>query len=137
MKRHGSFQVERFGRILVLRAYDSWNLETGQACVAELCRRGAELQEAPWALVTDLRDWGMSGLELREPITQLASRLDDLGRTHSAFLSDQQSELIEYLINTSVRVGTNQARLEFFTDESEAVDWLRREGFDTADYGLR
>lgn len=124
MKEHGNFEIKFRDHTVYMKASDAWNEETTRAYSAELLKRAEETFTEPgWAILADIRDWGLYTLDSAEVAATYVRRLDELGRTHAAFVvgSDLQTQtVLEHM-----KPETSIAEYRFFDNLEEAEQWLR------------
>ena len=131
MREHGSFDLNRHGSVILLRAFGGSNIESFRTYSRNIQELGQQQQGNPWATLVDTRSWGLSGMDIQEPLRELAGKLDKLGRTHSAMITGDNEQLVKYLLQLPIS-GNSSVKVEFFNDVYSAVDWLEDQEFDCA-----
>ena len=129
MKEHGRFELNRHGSIILLRAFGESNLETFRTYSRNIQELGRQLQGRPWATLVDARSWGLSGMDIQEPLRELVGKLDKLGRTHSAMITGDNELLVKFLLQLPMS-DNSSVKVKFFKDVYSAVDWLEDQEFD-------
>lgn len=89
-----------------------------------------KFENQPWAILCDLRQWGLSTPDSVALGATVSAQLDDLGRTHTAMIFGNEiltRITAELAFNTSGR----KAPMRFFKNESAAWQWLAQCGFES------
>ena len=109
MKKHGSYSIEREQNILTIRIYDAWNVETSNELWKKIIVIGERFNGKPWAILCDLRKWGLSTPESVAMGPEVTASLDRLGRTHTAMIFGDQilvRDTAEYAFDAEQRKAT-------------------------------
>lgn len=132
MKEHGEFAIHFRDKTVYMLARDSWNQETTRAYIARLLKEVSERFTSPgWAILADIRDWGLYTIDSVPQVDDYVRRLDELGRTHAAFVV--ASALQEDTVIEHMQPNTVAAEYRFFQTMEEAEEWLVACGMLTAD----
>ena len=132
MKEHGEFAIHFRDRTVYMRARDSWNEETTRAYISRLLQDVTEHFTSPgWAILADIRDWGLYTIDSVRQVDEYVRRLDELGRTHAAFVA--ASPLQEETVLEHMKPKTQTAEYRFFQTVEEAEQWLVSCGMLTPD----
>ncbi len=130
MKEHGSHSIERQDGILVIRAYDGWNVEASEALVQEILVFAKKFQGKPWAILVDLREWGLSTPESVAMGPEVIASLDRAGRTHTAMIVDEKT-LARLIAESAFASQPRKSAIKFFERESAAREWFAECGFES------
>ena len=133
-RAHGWFSITVDNRVVIIRAFDGWNLEAAKHYSAEMEKTAQAMTGAPWAILSDLTHWALSTPEVGEEIAAMAVKLDALGRTHNAIVARDHG-LRQAIVAQAIRTRTQNPVLEFFDDEATALAWLRDCGFESGSDG--
>ncbi|WP_440875654.1 STAS/SEC14 domain-containing protein [Thalassotalea sp. PLHSN55] len=117
--------MEIINQTLIVRCFDSWNIET----VLRLCREYKELVEQindkPWACLVDLSEWELATPDMWDEI----GKLNEWGNSHN-----QRFEAVicsmsiqQMLMEESHSVLTN-VETKFCDDMKQARAWLKSVG---------
>ncbi|MEM9301029.1 MAG: hypothetical protein AAGE01_02905 [Pseudomonadota bacterium] len=133
MRKHGEYTVDACGDVVVFRLFDAWNMETAHA-YAKAQEHAARAQPTGgWATVTDVRRWGIAGLEMAAPMQQQIELLTAYGRTHSAYVVGG-NRMLRDLIEEFIVAPLSGFHADVFDGDAGAATWLAAEGFDVAAY---
>jgi len=128
---HDAYEIETHDRILVLRLFDAWDQETTERYIREV---DSKLPAAgqPWAMVSDVRRWGLPGLKNLSLFQDQALRHTEHGRSHGVFLIAEHHELLAGLIQEAVGQLAPDVVVHFAHDDEAAARWLEGQGFDAS-----
>jgi hypothetical protein len=128
---HGTFSLAVDHRVVIVRCFDAWNLETAKHYWAEMEKVARAMDGDPWAILSDLTQWELSPPEVGVKVAEMAVKLDALGRTHNAIVANDHG-LRQAIVKQAIRSKTSQPVLKFFEQENEALGWLDECGFPTS-----
>ncbi|WP_108651990.1 hypothetical protein [Dongshaea marina] len=126
-KRHGLYTMEFVDpNLIMIRAFDSWNLEQTEAFCEELNENFvSHIEHAPWGFVADISQWGLCPPEAMARFNQLA---EDLGNRNERFLAvishtNIQGSLAKEYVNHAGNILTTR----YFKDANEGIQWCREQ----------
>jgi len=125
MQEHGSFEVKLVGQVLVIKAYDTWNVETVLRLCDECKSLTSQIIDEPWAAIIDLSCWELGTPEIWEPISKLDAWINENNYKYEAVIIN--SILQKILLERSHEVLSN-AETRFCKDINEAFSWLSDAG---------
>jgi hypothetical protein len=126
MKAHGSYKLEVNNNTITFTAYDAWNYEAAIEWGNELKNIVAQMNNEPWAFLSDLTEWELITPGATGYISELYSWVNDQNFKYLAVvfgLSIQKSLLEEHH-----KIFTN-VEINYFGDLDEANCWLNSVGF--------
>jgi hypothetical protein len=128
MKEHGSYKIELFKRVIIVRFFDTWNKETSLKMCGEFQKKAKILTGSPWACIVDLTNWDLGGPEVWEPIIQVNDWCTENGQELEAVICI--TELQKYILEKT-QTALPKTESAFFNTEIEAKKWLEKYGYDT------
>ena len=128
MEGHGSYSICRQQSILLLRIYGSWNIEASRELLQRISDVAVEFQGNPWAVLCDVREWGLSTPDSVAFGAEAATHMDGLGRSHTAMVIGEKW-LAQMTLEDAYLAGAREVPLRFFEQELEAREWLGECGF--------
>ncbi|GGA77731.1 hypothetical protein GCM10011369_19570 [Neiella marina] len=126
MKQHGSYQLELRDRTIIVRFTAAWNRETAESMCRDFLELAQTLAAKPWACLVDLRDWGLGGPEVMEPIFEVNHWCAANNQQFEAVVCSKQ--LQQFFIQ-QLHTALPNTESRFFETEAEALDWLNDKGF--------
>jgi len=125
VQEHGYFQMEIVDQTLIIKCFDSWNLET----VLRLCKEYKELVEQikdkPWACLVDLSEWELATPEMWDEIIELNKWGNSNNQKYEAVICSMS--LQKSLMEESHTVLTN-VETKFCDNIERAYEWLNSVG---------
>jgi len=70
MKEHGTFELELKGQLIIVRAFDAWNIETSQSLCNNYLKLVDKIKDKPWGCFVDLTKWEHGTPDMWEPIDE-------------------------------------------------------------------
>ncbi len=128
MQEHGSFDLKLVGQVLVIKPYDSWNLETALRFCDECKKLASQISNQPWAVLSDLSHWDLSTPDTWEPINELNTWANEHNCQYEVVITT--SPIQTELLTKSHEVSTN-AQTKFFQDINDGFNWLSSVGIKT------
>lgn len=126
MQKHGSFKIERYQQIIIVRFYNAWNQQTSVQMCREFLQEAKLIADKPWACLIDLREWGLGGPEVWQPIIETNHWCADNNQRFEAVVCHQK---IQEFILKDLQQHLPDTESNFFTSETEALLWLSENGF--------
>jgi hypothetical protein len=126
MLEHGSYKIELYRNMIVVRFIGAWNQETSQAMCAEFRSRACALQAEPWACLVDLQKWELGGPETWEPILEVNHWCAQNNQKMEAVVCTQSIQ--EYILR-NLQQALPDVQSEFFSSEPDAIAWLEQHGY--------
>ncbi len=126
MKGHGAYKLEVNNNTITFNAYGAWNYETAEEWGRELKDIVVQMNNKPWAFLSNLTEWELITPDAKEYISELYSWFNKQNFKYLAIiygLSVQKSLLEEHH-----KIFTN-VEIEYFDDLDEAICWLNSVGF--------
>lgn len=121
VQEHGSFQVEIIDQTLIIKCFDSWNLET----VLRFCKEYKELVEQindkPWACLVDLSQWELATPDMWDEIRKLNEWSNNNNQKYEAVICSLS--LQKAMVAKSHTAFTN-VETSFFENREQAYEWL-------------
>lgn len=122
---HGKYDLSVRGEIIIVRAFQSWNLEGMKAFSKAYKAFVLDQKFKQFGVLGDLRKMEGATPETVEPFQQLSEWTLANGQIARAQIID--SALKEFLINESSK-GKDLFPIQSFVDEAPALVWLERLG---------
>ncbi len=126
MQEHGSFSIERAGKILILRAFGAWNYQTAKRFCDEFKSSADLIKDKPWACLVDLLQWELTTPDAKELFEQKNIWSCQNNQRHEAVVC--QRSLQRQVVARSHASLTN-VDINFFGATTEAYTWLKGSGF--------
>jgi len=121
MNEHGSYELEIQGKMLVFRAYSSWNYDTTISWGKEAKDLASQLKHEPWICLIDMTKWELITPDVSEYIGEINLWVNENNLKYLAVVYD--FEIQKKLLQKSYEVFTD-VEFEFFKDLEEAKNWL-------------
>lgn len=125
MQEHGSFEIKLVGQVLVIKAYNDWNLETVLRLCDECKILSSQIIDEPWAGIIDLSCWELGTPAIWEAIEELDAWINQNNYKYEAVIIN--SSLQKKLLERSHEVLSN-TETKFCKDIDEAFSWLSDAG---------
>jgi hypothetical protein len=125
MKEHGSFEIKLVGQVLVIKAYDAWNLETVLRLCDECSHLISQIKDEPWATIVDLSCWELGTPDIWKPVEELNVWANDKNYKYQAVIIS--FNLQETMLKKTHEVLTHTEK-KFCKDTDEAFRWLSDAG---------
>lgn len=126
---HGDFTLTRSGNILLFHASGAWNRETAMAFGARAKALIAPIAGRPWAIFSHITAWELSTPECNPILKTIVENGINQGLTCEAVVNTQgQVKLEQFNQSMPERGGLLRKVFEY---ESDAMQWLNRQGFHT------
>jgi len=126
MIEHGSYEIELFKQVIIVRFFDAWNKETSLKMCEEFQREAKRITDNPWACIVDLTKWDFGGPEVWEPIVQVNDWCTENGQELEAVVCT--NELQKYILEKTQK-ALPKTESAFFRTEIEAKNWLNKYGY--------
>ena len=126
----GLYSIARTGDVIELTSQYRWDMAVARKVMADLKQLAEDYGGHSWASLIDMREGQSTSLAVQEFIKETAQTLVHCGLTRSAFVVGE-SEVARYQMELITPVGESYQR-RFFNDKTDALNWLRNEGFNHA-----
>ncbi|WP_108650767.1 hypothetical protein [Dongshaea marina] len=113
--------------IIIGRGFGSWNLEAATQWFNKQCDIHKEhLEGSRWGMLSDARKWELCTPDVTEYFDWTVQELVKIGLYREAFLpsTNIQKAIVSHY---GEKVKESQRKIEYFTCESAALEWLRLE----------
>ncbi|WP_028862868.1 hypothetical protein [Psychromonas aquimarina] len=127
MQEHGSFTIRIVGQLIRVQAFGAWNYETAKRFCIEYKAAAQSLIQEPWACLLDLSKWELATPDIRGLVEERNLWANRNNQKYEVVVC--RSPLQRYLIEKML-LNLNNIELNFFKEQSEALDWLRSVNFD-------
>jgi len=127
-KQHGSSDVWKKNKILFAKLVGSWNKEAAIDYSNKFKDEAQSLIREPWAHIVYLDDWELCEPSMFEVIQDLVQWSLDNGLTRAANVHKPSGVKKEF-INKMVLEQTSTFKRAVFSNEQDALTWLKQEGF--------
>ena len=121
MQEHGSFDMRIVDQTLIIKCFDSWNIQT----VLRLCKEYKELVETindkPWACLVDMSQWELSTPEMWDEIDKLNQWGNINNQKYEAVICSLSIQ--KMLMENSHSILTN-VETNFCQNIDETYKWL-------------
>ena len=126
MLEHGYFKIEVIDQILIVRCFESWNIETVIKMCQEFKKHAEEINDKPWACLVDLSQWELSCPQMWDEIEKLNRWSNENQQKYEAVVCTMSIQ--QTLMKASQTELTN-VESQFFEDIEHAFHWLDSVGF--------
>ncbi|GAA5142881.1 hypothetical protein [Thalassotalea piscium] len=125
MQEHGSFELEIKNKTLLIKAFDSWNVETAIRFFKEtralVCAH--KLKNEPWACLVDLTQWELGTPDIWPVVDELNTWANKNNQKYEAVICS--SSLQKLMIERS-QENLFTVEINFFDTVEQARDWLEQ-----------
>lgn len=121
MKKHGSYIINSQNQILIMKAYNSWNLETTISCCENFKVEANKIKHKEWSCLVDLSEWDLGPIEMLNEIKKLNIWSEKNNQKFEAVIV--KNALQQHVLEKSQIVFTD-VKTEFFDNHKKALDWL-------------
>lgn len=125
MQEHGSFEMEIKNQTIIVRGYDSWNLETTLRFVQEFKLLAQTLENKPWACLVDLTKFNSGVPDVWKKIDEVNSWANSHGQKYEVVVCN--SSLQEFLLMRS-HAPLVGVETKFCENLEQANEWLTKLG---------
>ncbi|WP_354624712.1 hypothetical protein [Psychromonas sp. MME2] len=126
MKEHGSYKIELYEQVIIVRFISSWNRETSENMCKEFMQIASTITDNPWACLIDLTQWGLGGPEVWGPILDTNHWCAKNNQMHEAVVC---SQVIQEHILRELQTALPTTKSGFFKTEADAEIWLNSKGY--------
>ena len=126
MQEHGSFELSLCGQILIIKAYDSWNVETATRFAVEYKKLALQICDRPWVELVDLSQWFLGTPEIWSQVDSVNEWSNQNNKQYEAVI--YCLSLQEALLKRS-EISLSNVESAFFKNEKDARAWLFEKGF--------
>ncbi|WP_096087851.1 hypothetical protein [Agaribacterium haliotis] len=126
MINHGAYTIEVHNNVIAVRLFAEWNVETSQSMCKEFLQHAQQISSAPWACLVDLRQWGLGGPEVWQPILEVNHWCAKSNQKMEAVVC---SKIIQEYILRELQKALPDTESAFFDNEGDALLWLADHGY--------
>jgi len=128
MEAHGHFDIWLDNQVVLARLKGSWNQEMAKLYAEQFKQAAQPLIHSDWAHIVYLDDWELGTPEFEQVITELVAWVIEHGLKRTAQVYSP-SMLKQYQMDRLVKSSMGEFERRVFRHESEAFDWLSRQGY--------
>lgn len=125
---HGTFELQREGRILVAKFKGAWNMESALNYQDAIQPMAAPLMGKPWAMISNMDEWELFTPECAPIIIKLSQAAYRGGLSREAMVNQTDSVKMQIFHKPISRFPEFQRA--FFTTQEQARSWLNEQGFE-------
>ena len=131
-KEHGYFEAHWHQQVFFVELHGGWNLDTANHYLDELRSYGHSRKGARWAVLADLRHWGLATSDVFGPLSNASIEMDRIGRTHTGIIAENE-DMKAAIVEAAIKHPPPQAEICIFATVNEGRNWLIGNGFEFDD----
>lgn len=133
MKKQSAYNSIMDGNILITTVIGIINIDNTRKVFNLLKEQISQLDGAPWANLVDVRQWGLSAIDINDILTELEYWVRKHGRSHLVFvIGTEQAEIKKFALTQYLGNNLQKETVMLANTEVEALTWLAQCGFHLA-----
>lgn len=132
MHDHGRFELSTEYNVLFFNGFGTWNADTTQVFCSAFKHQAKNLAGQPWAMVANLNEWQL-GTPDTEPLFQQLAKWAIANGLLVVVGIYADSAVKTFQLNNISRVLNSNYVQRYFTNEHDAFNWLKTQGYQIND----
>jgi hypothetical protein len=133
MKTQNAYNTILDGNILITTVVGIINKNNTRKVFNQLKVQIPQLNGAPWGNLVDVRQWGLSSVDINDSLVDLELWVRKHGRTHLVFvMGTENAEIKKFALEQYLGNNLQKEKVKLVETESEALTWLGENGFHLA-----
>lgn len=132
-EQHGNFNVFVVNNTITLTLEGAWNVETSLAYQREIREKATPLKGSPFGVLTLLDDWELCTPECEKVLVEIVQAAISWGMQKEAVVNNNgAAKLLLFEKHKHLHIDDIKEKhfhRRIFSQQSDAISWLAREGF--------